>query len=70
MNDKKFCEKFVDISFGFQVVHHFVGLADDVTLFIKGPENIHTKLTPFPKEIQSQYFLTISILSEKSCIHV
>ena len=40
MNDKKLYEKFIDISFGFQVVHHFVGLADDVTLFEKGPENI------------------------------
>ena len=40
MSDKKLHEKFVDISFGFQVVHHFVGLADDVTLFVKGPENI------------------------------
>ncbi len=40
LNDKKLCEKFVDTSFGFQVIQHFVGLADDVTFFVKGPENI------------------------------
>ena len=40
VNDKKLYEKFVDISFGFQVVHHSVRLADDVTLFVKGYENI------------------------------